>query len=171
MEKELFDSVGWLKAELGVSKPISKPMSPLGEAVAKMLGILFYGIYHLDLKSLRKVDWSNQQWIEISLGHKTLATADFDELTRLVFLAHHFSVRIEISASTRNYIKLIFHQRERAGSYTNRHPRLSEAVSRFEQDMKNFEIDEFCNVEETAIDPEYAAVIENADAPAEEEKG
>src|SRR5688572_33483899 len=92
----------WIKAQLpyinkdrkGIPANPNAEMSPLGEAVANLLGELFYGIYHLDHKALYKVDWRNKVFIEFSLGWKQLATTDFDELSRLVFLAHHMAIRV-----------------------------------------------------------------------------
>jgi len=109
----------------------SEKMSVLGEDVANLLGELFRGIYHLNIKQLYKVDWKNPYCIEFLLGWKTLSTCDYDELTRLVFLAHHMAIRVEISPHAFNYLMLRFHRRNRDGNFAQRHPSLDEAVSEF----------------------------------------
>jgi hypothetical protein len=133
----------WIKAQLphinkdrsGIAKNPNAEMSDLGVAVATLLGQMFYGIYHLDHKALYRVDWTNPHYIEFSLGWKSLATADYDELSRLVFLAHHLAIRVQIEASTRKYLKLMFHQRGRGTSFSNDHPTLEQAVKTFNTEM------------------------------------
>jgi hypothetical protein len=120
-----------------------KAMSPLGKNVADLLGELFQGIYPLDHKALSRVDWSNNNFIELSLGWHSMATTDFDELTRLVFLAHHMAIRVSIEASTHKYLKFIFHQRNRNGGLSARHPTLDEAVAQFRVDMVHADIPEY----------------------------
>jgi hypothetical protein len=110
-------------------------ISPLGWEVAELLGELFYGIYHLDHKALKRTDWSNNSFIEFSLGWQCLATFDIDGLTRLVFLAHHRGIRIEVQGSKANYLKLLFHKRKRKGNIYQRHPTLAEAVAKFRIDV------------------------------------
>lgn len=116
-------------------------MSPLGRDVADLLGELFYGIYHISQKALGKVDWNNEYWIEITIGYQGYSTTDFDNLTRLVFLAHHLAIRVSIEAAARQHIKLIFHRRERYGDYSRRHPFLEEAVKRFKESVSLPEYD------------------------------
>lgn len=40
-------------------------MSDLGRNVADILGILHFGAYHLDEKTLKAIDWKNERWMEI----------------------------------------------------------------------------------------------------------
>jgi len=137
----------WIESSLLLHKPDAK-MSELGKSVADLLGELFFGIYHLNIKALLRVDWENPFFIEYSLGCHELATTDFDELTRLVFLAHHFAIRVSIDASTHRYLKLTFHQRGRSGGISNRHPTLTEAVERFQSHMSCTNVPEFKDVVE-----------------------
>lgn len=118
----------WIQASLFFKRDLK--MSQIGRDVADLLGELVYGIYHLDPRALRRVDWTNPHHIEMVLPLHSLATADFDELTRLVFLAHHRAIRVEIQAATHRYFRLIFHQRER-GIGTYRHLSLDQAVAQF----------------------------------------
>ena len=132
----------WIESSLKAHSPEVK-MSELGKNVADLLGELFLGIYHLDHKALSRVHWENQYWIEFSLGWRELATTDFDELTRLVFLAHHFAIRVSIEASTHQYLKLIFHQRGRSGGFSENHPTLEQAVERFQAHMSRTQVPEY----------------------------
>jgi len=109
---------------------IKKPLSPLGTQVADFLGYLFHGIYHLP-HSIKLADWQNDQWIELSIPTNSLATTDYDGLTRLVFLAHFMALRVQIQSSSPSRVKLIFHQRKRGGRYFEHHPSLQEAVDAF----------------------------------------
>jgi hypothetical protein len=108
-------------------------LSQLGRDVADLLGELFLGIYHLPSNRLLKVEWDNNYCIEITIGWEDWSTIDFDVLTRLVFLAHHRAIRVDMDASTHNYMKLRFWQRNRSGDYYHRHPTLREAVEKFEK--------------------------------------
>jgi hypothetical protein len=129
-----YAGASWIKDSLKYWE-IGSEISPLGRDVANLLGELFVGIYHVDTKMLRRVDWSNDQHIEISLGWKSFSTYDSDYLTRLVFLAHHMALRVELSASTHHYVKLLFHRRKRGGAWHQRHPTLDEAVAQFKEQV------------------------------------
>lgn len=58
-----------------------------------------------------------------------LSTFDFDDLTRLVFLAHDKCVRVELNQSGPGMIKICIWQREgRTGSMFERHPTIEAAL-------------------------------------------
>jgi hypothetical protein len=120
----------WIKAQLPFWRPGTE-MSGLGVRVADLLGEWKYGIYHLDPKALKKVNWANTNYIEFTLGWTSLSTVDFNELTRLVFLAHHCCLRIDIDATTRKHLRMLFHPRSRNGVYSQRHPDIQEALNDF----------------------------------------
>lgn len=120
----------WIKSQMHCNHP-DFVMSELGSDVADLLGNLFLGIYHLDHKRLYKTDWANKNYIEYSLGWKSLSTYDFDELTRLVFLGHEMSIRVSIEPCNFHFIKLVFHRRQKEGDKYHRHPSLDEAVKSF----------------------------------------
>lgn len=100
----------------------SKDMSPLGIDVANLLGDVFLGIYHIDSKKLRAVDWFNPEYIEVPIN-ASLCTVDFDHLTRLLVLAHDRMIRVDINGLWRNWLLLKFHQR---------HTRTGERWQRYE---------------------------------------
>ena len=123
----------WLKRHLNYQK--QPEPSQLGCDVADLLGELFYGIYHIDQKQLDKVEWSNNCHIVISIGWRSWSSIDDNNLTRLVFLAHHTAIRVGLDASTHKFIKLIFHQRKRGTDGMRCHPTIDEAVERFKQNV------------------------------------
>ena len=107
--------------------------SVLGERVARLLDRWLYGLHHMDDPSA--VDWSDDYVILVKLKAKTLATFDFDELTRLVFLAHDHCLRVQVSGlrGPVGGIQLMFHGRQREGRMAQRHPTLPEAVHEYRQ--------------------------------------
>jgi len=121
----MYSGSEWIKSTLGIDD-----VSPLGEAVANLLGDVFHGIYHLEDNALKRVKWNNTNYIVFSLGWRSLATIDNDALTALVVLAHDRMLRVEIEASTRNYLRLVFHQRhDRAGKMGKRCPTMEDHIA------------------------------------------
>ena len=117
-----FMGANWIKNSL------KKEMSPLGESVADLLGDVFLGIYHLDFKALNRVCWEDD-YVVIFVYRGDLATVDFNQLTRLVVLAHDRMLRISIEGVGPGYMKLIFHQRhKRTGSMSERCPTIEEHI-------------------------------------------
>lgn len=118
----MYAGANWIKESL------KKDMSPLGEAVANLLGDVFLGIYHLPNNSLKRVDWSNNHWIEYTL-HGTLETVDFNGLTIMVVLAHDRMIRVSMQGVGPGYIRLMFHQRnKRTGSMFERYPTIEDHI-------------------------------------------
>lgn len=120
----------WLISNL---KYEQKPApSALGLRVADLLGELAHGLYHLSKGAKYDTDWSNTHHIEVSLenGYVTLCTVDSNFLTRLVFLAHDYGMRVEIRPRTFRHLTLMFWQREvRDGSISERCPTAEDALA------------------------------------------
>lgn len=115
----------WLKPAI-----CPRGVSPFGEKVANILGDVFFGIYHLNRRTLSKVDWMNDHDIEIVI-YDGLSTYDSDKLTRLVVLCHDRMVRLEICAARNNYLRLCFgHRKFRYGDTYTSHPTLEDAAER-----------------------------------------
>jgi len=74
-------------------------MSPVGIATANLLGQLFQGIYHLPMSLIEHCDWTDEVCTVISVPVNGMASVDFNGLTRLVFLAHAFSMRVQVEGS------------------------------------------------------------------------
>jgi hypothetical protein len=121
-ERQQYAGSDWLRQAGRITN-----ISPLGEAVADLLGDLFYGIYHLD--GAAGMDWSNNDYIEIRMMSGAWATFDPCDLTRLVFLAHDRCLRVDINPRSHRSLTLLFHQRKREGGVWARHPTLEEAVA------------------------------------------
>jgi hypothetical protein len=103
-----------------------KEISPVGIKVAGLLDQLALGIYHLD--NPQKVDWSNPRYIAVK-WFGSMATFDFNQLTRLVVLAHDMCIRADIAGLSRNYLQITFHPRTlREGRMSERHPTLEEHI-------------------------------------------
>lgn len=107
----------WIESALKIEN-----MSPLGRAAADLLGDVWSGIYHLDNKKLKQVDWGDPYCISVQLDHQTLATFDAPLLTWLVVLCHDRCLRMSVSAATINTLELMFHQRQREGGVDQRMP-------------------------------------------------
>jgi len=110
----------WIKKSLKIE------LSPLGERVAELLDDVFAGIYHI-ADQVREADWSNNLYIEIRCG-RNFATYDGDLLTKLVFAAHQYAIRVEVNPRSNRYLTLIFHGRQRGGRGFEHHPTIEEAV-------------------------------------------
>ena len=111
-------------------------MSPLGEAVANLLGRVSRGIYHLNTTSLDKVDWSDKYCVEFSWSGD-LSTVDFNLLTALVVYAHDEMVRVSIHGSGFGYIKMQFHQRKsRTGGMSRRYPTIEDHIKEIRESEK-----------------------------------
>lgn len=117
----------WIKAAFKVE------CSPLGTAVADLLGDVFQGVYHLDEKSLRKTNWSDKFCISVTLPYLTLSTFDSANLTWLVVLCHDRCLRMSIKAKTINYLELTFHQRNRDGGISQSHPTIESHIERIRE--------------------------------------
>lgn len=122
LDREKPGCVEWLERSHGVS------VSEHGEKVAVILGRIFRGLHNAPINH-KKIPWNDEGYIEVSCACGELATHDFDGLTSLVFLAHHFGVRVAVRPNMRNLI-LAFHK---PGSIyiCKPHPTLEEAVSGF----------------------------------------
>jgi len=111
-----------------IQKSLKKEMSPLGEAVANLLGRVFSGIYHLQGATLDRVNWQDPYCVEYT--HRgDLATFDFSHLTALVVFAHDEMIRVSIQGCGPGYMKLMFHQRDsRTGSVSERYPTIEDHI-------------------------------------------
>ena len=116
--------IDWLKGH----KP-GIEISPLGEKVCNLLGLLYEGLYHFSGYS--RVNWNDPYCIEVNVRLNEFATFDADRLTLLVFLAHEFCVRIELATSGPGLMKLFISERNRDGDTYHRHPTLDQAAENF----------------------------------------
>jgi hypothetical protein len=136
-----YEGAAWMQRQLTALNKINprknpdRKLSGLGVKVADFLGEWQFGIYHLSQKELFKVDWSNSHHIELSMFSSAMSTFDYNDLTRLVFLAHEMALRVQLSPSTHNHMRILFHERTHGPSdgKTLHHPTLDEAINLFRQ--------------------------------------
>ncbi len=96
----------------------------------QMLADLFFGFHHIHGKlhpwgaGIRLNTWYTN----------TMASFDFDGLTRAVLMAHDRMIRFEIVPSGPGMLGLVLHKRHnREGNMCERHPTIEEAIERFSQ--------------------------------------
>lgn len=89
----------------------------------------FYGGEHHILSPLKEF---GEGWC--TLDHRQLATFDFDELTRLVVMAHDRGIRVTIMPSSPKVLKIALHKREKADGEArlnvHNHPSLERNVEK-----------------------------------------
>lgn len=65
-----------------------------------------------------------------------LASFDFNQLTRLVFMAHDKCIRVSVEAVRNGLIRIAIWKREREGGMSERHPTLEQAIERYRLTVK-----------------------------------
>lgn len=108
------------------------PMSPLGRRVADLLGEWARGIYHIEEAFRTARTHLNQpHWCEVIYrpGFCTFDTVDGDDLTRLVFLAHDYGIRVELHPHGFGYMRLTFSQRAVRSNSVEGHPTAEQALA------------------------------------------
>lgn len=114
-----------------------KSPSELGVRAAVLLALWCDGWHHVPNPGA--VDWDNEQSITIAI-HRSLATVDFFDLTKLVFFAHDEALRVEIKPPNMpdldeepgddegGGLQLLITARRRGGVFYEDHPTLEAAV-------------------------------------------
>ena len=84
-------------------------------------------MHHVD--GLKKFPGAYPYWTCLHYGD--IATYDFDDLTRLVFAAHEFCVRISIQNGGPRRLKIVVHDRKFrvSDSTPTRHPTIDTALA------------------------------------------
>jgi len=130
-----YEGADWVQRNC-MTKNVS--MSPFGIIVASILGSTYLGIYHLPTSILKKVDWTNDGLIEISMRGE-LSSWDFNRLTALIVMCHDACVRLSIEPCNPQYVRLRFWPRDgRTGGTSERHPRLEEHVDMIRTRLGDF---------------------------------
>lgn len=60
-----------------------------------------------------------------------LATYDYNDLTKLVFMAHEKCIRVGISPLSKGTLEIAIWKRQREGGMSERHPTLEQAIESF----------------------------------------
>jgi hypothetical protein len=115
-----FAGADWLQSHW------DEALSSFHTEVANILGQVFTGIYHID-HALKRELWRDH-YVEVRLDGNRLATYDFSDLTTLVVLCHDRCIRLSVDPCTPKSIRLLFHQRQRDGGISQRHPAMEEHI-------------------------------------------
>jgi len=113
----------WIKKSLMIE------LSPLGARVAELLDDVFDGIYHI-AEQVKEAEWTNNHYIQIRCS-RDFSTYDSNLLTKLVFAAHQYAIRVEVNPRSNKYLTLLFHGRQRGGRGFEHHPTIEEAVEQW----------------------------------------
>lgn len=85
---------------------------------------IYYGGEHHFPSKIKECGYG---W-EINDNHGGLATFDFNQLTRLVVMAHDKCIRVGIVPVNYMYLKITLHKRTRGESMTSSHPTLEDHI-------------------------------------------
>jgi hypothetical protein len=110
---------------------VPEELTDFQKRVVDIVGMVGGGIYNAPIST--KIDWK-YSWNGVSFTwHREMATWDFDQLTRLVFLCHEARIRCQIESAGPKLLRLTFWEREATGDMSVRHPNLDEAVRAFRE--------------------------------------
>jgi len=125
--------MGYAGANWIERQPDCGGLSELGREAADLLGDVFLGIYHLNHRSLSRVEWGDSRCIRVTIGRE-LATFDGDELTRLVVLGHHRMLRVAVDGRAPGFLRVTITKRTgRTGSMFERMPTLEDHAKELEK--------------------------------------
>lgn len=97
---------------------------PAEKRMEAVLAFTFHGIHHCDNIEKNPDFWRTKT--------SSLATFDFDGLTRLVIAAHAYGVRAQVSPCGPRDIRITLHPRKsRSGGFTERHPTILQAIESY----------------------------------------
>lgn len=133
------DHADWMQRHINASKSGQFKMHPttpeslsdFQKKVVDILGIVGGGIYNAPINH-NKINWNYSGGVTVVWNGRDLATFDFDELSKLVFLCHAARIRCSICGCGPRMIRMSFWQRTPAGDIAQRHPNIAEAVDYFE---------------------------------------
>lgn len=76
-----------------------------------------------------KIDHAGDGIVYTFAGDGGLSTFDSNRLTTAVFLAHDRCIRLDISPASSRHLRIYAHKRQPAGSITQRHPTMEQAIA------------------------------------------
>lgn len=98
------------------------------EAATAFFSQFYHGEHHIP----GKVAEFGRGWM-VKHTRLDVATYDFDELTRLVIMAHHYCYRVSIMPYNFTTFKIAIWKRKREGSMSQRHPTIEQAIEEFDK--------------------------------------
>lgn len=90
---------------------------------------LYYGEHHIPKHQVHEFGYG---WM-VKHDRGDLATFDYNELTRLVLMAHDKCIRVSISPLSKSTLQIAIWKRQREGSMSERHPTLEQAIEKFRE--------------------------------------
>ena len=104
------------------------------DAIRMFVQAMGTGIYNLPVNWTRG-DYSYAGAVHLVM-YGTLASWDFNHLTRLVIAAHDSCVRVSIEAAAPKYVRIAMHRRDRtADAIHARHPTIEQAVEAYRKSV------------------------------------
>lgn len=96
------------------------------EEATKFFSEFYYGEHHIPKHQVHEF---GHGWM-VKHDRGDLATFDYNELTRLVIMAHDYCYRASISPLSKSTVQIAIWKREREGSMSERHPTLEQAIEK-----------------------------------------
>jgi len=87
---------------------------------------LFYGEHHIP-SAIKEFGYG---W-QLTGRYMNFATTDYNNLTRLVLMAHRDAIRVEIQSPGPGMLRLAIWKRGREGGITESHPTIEQAIESF----------------------------------------
>ena len=141
------DHAGWVERNIAAAKRVTPnaserrkmaerkgwfaapdQLNPFQRRAFDILGIVGNGIYNAP------ISWKTVYWDERVIAvswRNSLATFDFSQLTRFVFLCHEARIRGDISPKDFRHVEIMMSERVHEGRGTQSHPDLAEALQAF----------------------------------------
>lgn len=114
--------------------PVTQPAPALSDfqhaAISMFVCAMGTGIYNLPINWTRG-DYSYEGAVHLVM-YGSMATWDFNHLTRLVIAAHDACIRVSVEAAAPKYLRIAMHRRDRdADAIHARHPTIEQAIEAF----------------------------------------
>jgi hypothetical protein len=110
------------------------PREEVEKRCEELLSRVYFGIHHVPYWEKRK-EWGSGLKVTVP---NSLASYDFDYLTRLVVAAHDLCIRVQVTPAGPKQLSIEMHPRSgREGKTWDRHPTIEDAVSRIREYKAN----------------------------------
>lgn len=90
---------------------------------------LYYGEHHIPKHQVFEFGYG---WM-VKHDRGDLATFDYNDLTRLVLMAHDKCIRVSVSPLNKSVLQIAIWKRQREGPMAERHPTLEQAIEKFRE--------------------------------------
>lgn len=97
------------------------------EEATEFFSEFYYGEHHIPKHQVFEFGYG---WM-VRHDRGDLSTFDYNQLTRLVIMAHDKCIRVSIMPLSKAALQICIWKREREGSMSERHPTLEQAIEKF----------------------------------------